>query len=72
MKTEILRVFKIVLLFISLFVINIIFFKIISLLGFSIIMTDLSFLVPPLFATIVLLLINKYKKLSNYLICIVF
>lgn len=43
MKTEKLRVFKIVLLFISLFVINIIFFKIISLLGFSIIMTDLSF-----------------------------
>ncbi|WP_311442919.1 hypothetical protein [Ezakiella coagulans] len=72
MKTEILRVFKIVLLFISLFVINIIFFKIISLLGFSITMTDLSFLVPPLFATIALLLINKYKKLSNYLICIVF
>ena len=62
MKTEILRVFKIVLLFISLFVINIIFFKIISLLGFSIIMTDFSYLVPPLFATIVLLLINKYKK----------
>ncbi|TFF65824.1 hypothetical protein [Helcococcus ovis] len=62
MKTEILRVFKIVLLFISLFVINIIVFKIISLLGFSVIMTDFSFLVPPLFATIVLLLINKYKK----------
>lgn len=62
MKTEILRVFKIVLLFISLFVINIIFFKIISLLGFSITMTDLNFLVPPLFATIALLLINKYKK----------
>lgn len=62
MKTELLRVFKIVLLFISLFVINIIFFKIISLLGFSIITTDLSFLMPPLFATIVLLLINKYKK----------
>ena len=62
MKTKILRVFKIVLLFISLFVINIIVFKIISLLGFSVIMTDFSFFVPPLFATIVLLLINKYKK----------
>ncbi len=62
MKTLILRVFKIVLLFISLFVINIIVFKIISLLGFSVIMTDFSFFVPPLFATIVLLLINKYKK----------
>ncbi len=62
MKTEMLRVFKIVLLFISLFVINIIVFKIISLLGFSVIMTDFSFFFPPLFATIVLLLINKYKK----------
>lgn len=62
MKAEIFRVFKIVLLFISLFVINIIVFKIISLLGFSVIMTDFTFLVPPLFVTIVLLLINKYKK----------
>lgn len=62
MKAEIFRVFKIVLLFISLFVINIIVFKIISLLGFRVIMTDFTFLVPPLFATIVLLLINKYKK----------
>ena len=66
MKTEILRFHKIVLLFISLFVINIIVFKIISLLGFSVNMTDFSFLFPPLFATIVLLLINKYKKTSNY------
>ncbi|MGF3226241.1 hypothetical protein [Facklamia sp. P12932] len=62
MKTEILRVLKIVLLFFSLFVINIIFFKIISFLGFSVIMTELSFLVPPLFATIFLLLIGKYVK----------
>lgn len=65
MKTEILKVFKIILLFISLFVINIIVFKIFSLLGFSVIMTDYSFFVPPLFATIVLLLINKYKKKEN-------
>ena len=62
MKTEILKVFKIILLFISLFVVNIIVFKIFSLLGFSVIMTDFSFFVPPLLATIVLLLINKYKK----------
>ena len=66
MKTEILRVFKIAVLFISLFVINIIVFKIFSLLGFSVIMTDFSFFVPPLFATIVLLLINKYKKNKDY------
>lgn len=66
MKKEILKVFKIILLFISLFVINIIVFKIFSLLGFSVIMTDYSFFVPPLFATIVLLLINKYKKNMDY------
>lgn len=66
MKTEILRVFKIVVLFISLFVVNIIVYKIISLLGFSVIMTNFSFFVPPLFATIVLLLINKYKKNKDY------
>lgn len=64
MKTEILKVFKIILLFISLFVINIIVFKIMSLLGFSVIMTDRSFFVPPLFATIVLLLIYKIQKRS--------
>ncbi|MBY4972197.1 hypothetical protein K6V43_02160 [Streptococcus suis] len=54
---------KAVLLFLVLFLINILVFKILSLLGFEMSLTERSYLFPPLLATLVLALqFNKNKK----------
>ncbi|MET3633620.1 hypothetical protein [Streptococcus porcorum] len=54
---------KVVLLFFALSLINILVFKILALLGFDLSLTEMSYLFPPLMATLVLALqFNKKKK----------
>ncbi|HFH9837173.1 TPA: hypothetical protein ACGOON_000512 [Streptococcus suis] len=54
---------KVLVLFLSLFLINILVFKVLSLLGFDLSLTEMSYLFPPLLATLVLALqFNKKKK----------
>ncbi|HFI0150629.1 TPA: hypothetical protein ACGO3A_001608 [Streptococcus suis] len=54
---------KVVLLFFALFLITILVFKILALLGFDLSLTEMSYLFPPLLATLVLALqFNKKKK----------
>ncbi|HEM6112651.1 TPA: hypothetical protein U2B98_001620 [Streptococcus suis] len=54
---------KVVLLFFALFLINILVFKVLALLGFDLSLTELSYLFPPLLATLVLAQqFNKKKK----------
>ncbi|HFU4093125.1 TPA: hypothetical protein ACGO7B_001791 [Streptococcus suis] len=54
---------KVVLLFFVLFLINILVFKFLALLGFDLGLTEMSYLFPPLLATLVLALqFNKKKK----------
>ncbi|HFU3983346.1 TPA: hypothetical protein ACGO2Q_002153 [Streptococcus suis] len=54
---------KVVLLFFVLFLITILVFKVLSLLGFDLSLTEMSYLFPPLLATLVLALqFNKKKK----------
>ncbi|HEL1612664.1 TPA: hypothetical protein ACGOVU_001078 [Streptococcus suis] len=54
---------KVLVLFLSLFLINILVFKVLNLLGFEMSLTGLSYLFPPLLATLVLALqFNKKKK----------
>lgn len=54
---------KVFLLFFVLFLINILVFKVLSLLGFDLSLTEMSYLFPPLMATLVLALqFNKKKK----------
>lgn len=54
---------KVFLLFFVLFLINILVFKVLALLGFDLSLTEMSYLFPPLMATLVLALqFNKKKK----------
>ncbi|HEL1991827.1 TPA: hypothetical protein U1X30_000099 [Streptococcus suis] len=54
---------KVVLLFFALFLINILVFKVLALLGFDLSLTEMSYLFPPLLATLMLALqFNKKKK----------
>ncbi|HEM3671542.1 hypothetical protein ACTGWU_08265 [Streptococcus suis] len=54
---------KVVLLFLVLFLINILVFKVLSLLGFEMSLTERSYLFPPLLATFVtVLLFYKMKS----------
>lgn len=55
---------KVVLLFFVLFLINILVFKVLALLGFDLSLTEMSYLFPPLLATLVLAL-QFYKKKSK-------
>ena len=59
MKNEITRVIKIVLLFVSMAIMNLMLLGILAMLGFSLTGSVASYLVPPLFSTLVLLFINK-------------
>lgn len=52
---------KIVVLFCALFILNILVFVVLSKIGYDIQMTELSYLFPPLFSTIFLLLIDNLK-----------
>ena len=56
---------KVVLLFFALFLINILVFKVLALLGFDLSLTELSYLFPPLLATLVLALQFNKKKNSE-------
>lgn len=56
---------KVVLLFFALFLINILVFKVLALLGFDLNLTELSYLFPPLLATLVLVLQFNKKKNSE-------
>ncbi|CYU15799.1 hypothetical protein [Streptococcus suis] len=53
---------KVVLLFFALFLINILVFKVLALLGFDLSLTEMSYLFPPLLATLVLVMQFKKKK----------
>ncbi|HEM6304163.1 TPA: hypothetical protein U2D44_000095 [Streptococcus suis] len=54
---------KVALLFFALFLINILVFKVLALLGFDLSLTEMSYLFPPLMATLMLALqFNKKKK----------
>lgn len=54
---------KVVLLFLALFLINILVFKVLALLGFDLSLTEMSYLFPPLMATLVTaLLFYKMKS----------
>lgn len=55
---------KVVLLFFVLFLITILVFKVLALLGFDLSLTEMSYLFPPLLATLVLAL-QFYKKKSK-------
>ena len=59
MEKGIKRVLKIIVLFFALYVVNILVFITLSKIGFDIQMTELSYLFPPLFSTIVLLIVGK-------------
>ncbi|MGQ7658950.1 hypothetical protein ACTGWK_00100 [Streptococcus suis] len=56
---------KVLVLFLSLFLINILVFKVLNLLGFEMSLTGISYLFPPLLATMVTALLfykNKSKE----------
>lgn len=55
---------KVVLLFFALFLITILVFKVLALLGFDLSLTEMSYLFPPLLATLVTALLF-YKKKSK-------
>ncbi|HEM2781057.1 hypothetical protein ACS60R_09805 [Streptococcus suis] len=65
MKNEIKRIMKISLLFFSLFVINILVLKLLSIIGFDMVITENSYLIPPLFSTVILLIIEKNRTGRN-------
>ncbi|HFI0236988.1 TPA: hypothetical protein ACGO6G_000728 [Streptococcus suis] len=56
---------KVVLLFFVLFLITILVFKVLALLGFDLGLTEMSYLFPPLLATLVLALQFNKKKNSE-------
>ena len=65
MKNEITRVIKIVLLFVSMAIMNLMLLGILAMLGFSLTGSVDSYLMPPLFSTLVLLFINKIIKVRQ-------
>ncbi|MCK3882040.1 hypothetical protein HCC13_06660 [Streptococcus suis] len=56
---------KVVLLFFALFWINILVFKVLALLGFDLSLTEMSYLFPPLLATLVLVMQFKKRKIET-------
>ncbi|HEM4694306.1 MULTISPECIES: hypothetical protein [Streptococcus] len=56
---------KVVLLFFALFLITILVFKVLALLGFDLSLNEESYLIPPLMATLVLVLQFNKKKNSE-------
>ncbi|HEL2401705.1 TPA: hypothetical protein ACGOY7_001980 [Streptococcus suis] len=56
---------KVALLFFALFLITILVFKVLALLGFDLSLTEMSYLFPPLLATLVLALQFNKKKNSE-------
>ncbi|HEM6271927.1 hypothetical protein HO483_09240 [Streptococcus suis] len=56
---------KVAILFFALFLITILVFKVLALLGFDFSLTEMSYLFPPLLATLVLVLQFNKKKNSD-------
>ncbi|HEL1556190.1 TPA: hypothetical protein ACGORE_000725 [Streptococcus suis] len=56
---------KVAILFFALFLITILVFKVLALLGFDLSLTEMSYLFPPLLATLVLVLQFNKKKNSD-------
>ena len=55
------RTMKISLLFLALFSINILVLKLLSIIGFNMAITENTYLIPPLFSTVILLIIGKNR-----------
>ena len=55
------RTMKISLLFLALFSINILVLKLLSIVGFNMAITENTYLIPPLFSTVILLIIGKNR-----------
>lgn len=62
MYREMKRVLKIIILFFALFLVNTLVLITLSKIEFDIQATELSYLFPPLFSTVVLLIIDKMKR----------
>ncbi|OLF47160.1 hypothetical protein BU202_08745 [Streptococcus cuniculi] len=56
------KVLQVSLLFIALFFINLLVFKLLSSMGFTVVMSETSYVLPPLFSTIVLVLVFPPQK----------
>lgn len=56
---------KVVLLFFALFLINVLVFKVLALLGFDFNLNEDSYLIPPLMATLVLVMQFKKRKIET-------
>lgn len=59
MRTKMTKILKSILVFIFLFLMNIFIFTILATLGFQVTMSENSYMVPPVFAFIVLYTIHK-------------
>ena len=61
MRTKMTKILKSILVFIFLFLMNIFIFTILATLGFQVTMSENSYMVPPVFAFIVLYAIHKRR-----------
>lgn len=65
MSKELKRLLKLGTLFLALFVLNMFFLKWLSVIGFAIHISEISYLVPPLFSVIVLSMIEKKRSMKT-------
>lgn len=65
MSKELKRMLKLGTLFLALFVLNVFFLKWLSVIGFAIHFSEISYLVPPLFSVIVLSMIEKKRSMKT-------
>lgn len=65
MSKELKRMLKLGTLFLALFVLNVFFLKWLSVIGFAIQFSEISYLVPPLFSVIVLSMIEKKRSMKT-------
>lgn len=59
------RMLKLGTLFLALFVLNVFFLKWLSVIGFAIHFSEISYLVPPLFSVIVLAMMEKKRSMKT-------
>lgn len=65
MSKELKRMLKLGTLFLALFIFNMFFLKWLSVIGFVIYFSEISYLVPPLFSVIVLSMIEKKRSMKT-------
>ncbi|CYW01494.1 Uncharacterised protein [Streptococcus suis] len=65
MSKELKKMLKLGTLFLALFVLNMLFLKWLSVIGFVIHFSEISYLVPPLFSVIVLSMIEKKRSMKT-------